>query len=99
MNTKYKHQHFKELLDRTAPLTQDLETQLHVVRTNIKDVLAHNWEQVFASQLACVLHQFSHEFEYGLMASGAIMTSPDVAWGSSPPDFCQPPQELLSPQK
>ena len=79
-----KPQHFKELLDRTAPLTQDLGTQLHVVRTNIKDVLAHNWEQVFASQLACVLHQFSHEFEYGLIASGAIMTSPDVAWGSSP---------------
>ena len=79
-----KPQHFNELLDRTAPLIEDLGVQLHVVRTNIKDVLAHNWEQVFASQLACVLHQFSHEFEYGLIASGAILTKPDVAWGSSP---------------
>ena len=53
-------QDFDELLQRTYPLVQQLGINLHIVRTNIKDKVTHNWEHVFAAQLACVLHQFSH---------------------------------------
>ena len=75
---------FDELLRRTDPLIRQLDANLHVVRTNIREQIAHDWNQVFGAQLACVLHQFSPQFRYGLLASGAELDMPDIRWGSTP---------------
>ena len=75
---------FDELLRRVEPFVESLGANLRIVKTNIKDAIAHDWEQVFAAQLACVLHQFSHECSQGLIASGAVLAEPDIRWGSTP---------------
>ncbi len=80
----HKQADFDELRCRVEPFLEDVGVNFRIVKTNIKDAIAHDWEKVFAAQLACVLHQFSPEFSHGLIASGAIMTKPDIRWGSTP---------------
>ena len=79
-----KQADFEELRRRIEPFVDDLGVNLRIVKTNIKDAIAHNWEHVFAAQLSCILHQFSPDFSHGLIASGAILTEPDIRWGSTP---------------
>ncbi len=75
---------FEALLERTKPLTDSLDLRVHVVRTDIREQLAQDWEHSFGAQLACVLHQFSDRFEYGLIGSGEPYNRQLPVWGSTP---------------
>ena len=75
---------FTELRARTRPLTDLLGLRVHVLRTNAKDALPQHWERAHGALLACVLHQFSDRFEYGLLAGDREYAHPKVAWGSLP---------------
>jgi hypothetical protein len=75
---------FRELINRTRPLVDDLGATLHVVRTNIKDVSLQNWEDSHMAQLACCLHQFSHQVDYGIVASSYAYSRLRPGWGSNP---------------
>lgn len=76
---------FTELMSRTSGLVKQLGLEVHVVKTNIKELSPQDWEHSFGAQLACILHQFAPEFRYGLVASGdSYFEHPLIEWGSTP---------------
>ncbi len=76
-------EHFAELVERTGDFVDSVGAELHVVKTNIKDASHQDWEHSFGAQLACVLHQFSDKFRYGMLGSSAPYSHPISAWGST----------------
>ena len=73
---------FQRLLDRTQPLIDDLGLRRHVMRTNIRQYELQNWGHSHGAQISCALHQLSHEFNYGLIASSRPYKHLINAWGS-----------------
>lgn len=76
--------HLQALKDRTAPLMQELNLELRVLRTNLKELLLQKWEDSFMTQLACCLHNYSHEFRYALVASAKAYDALITPLGSTP---------------
>ena len=76
--------HFDQLIQRTAPFLAKLGVPLRIVRTNSKELGLQIWEDTFGAQLACCLHQFSDEFEFGLIGSAEPYTDLHLPWGSNP---------------
>ena len=75
---------FTDLVERTRPLVEQIGVQLNIVRTNIRQVSDYDWEHAFGTRLACVLHQFSSQHQFGLMASASPYSHPVIPWGSTP---------------
>ncbi len=75
---------FEALKDRTAPLLQELGLKLRIIRTNLKSWLAQDWEDSHMAQLACCLHNYSHEFDYALVGSTEPYDRLVIPWGSNP---------------
>jgi len=75
---------FRELVERTRPFVEMLGVQLHAVRTNIRRVSDYDWEHAHGARVACVLHQFSAQHRYGLIASTLPISEHTVTWGSTP---------------
>lgn len=75
---------FSGLLRRTDPLLKELGLARRVMRTNVRSFELQHWEQSFGLQVACALHQLSHDFEYGMMASGVPYNHMVDGWGSTP---------------
>jgi len=75
---------FDGLRRRIEPLIDDLGVGLKIVRTNARANEVQNWGQSHGAQLACVLHQFSNEFDYGLIGSTEPYNAPSTPWGSNP---------------
>jgi hypothetical protein len=69
---------------RASPLLDELGIRLHVVRTNLKVLGLQDWVHSSGLQLAAMLHQFSHGFGYGLMASTEPYSNMVNAHGSTP---------------
>jgi hypothetical protein len=76
--------HFEKLVQASMPLLNELGLELRVIRTNIKELELQNWEDAHGAMLASCLHQFSGEFEFGLIASGDPYHELLPPWGSSP---------------
>jgi hypothetical protein len=76
---------FSELVTRTDGLAKNLGVPIRIVRTNLRNKTQLNWEHSFGASIACVLHQFSHKSNSGLLASGSSYYErlPTI-WGSSP---------------
>jgi hypothetical protein len=81
------------LKDRTAPLLQECGLKLKLIRTNLKTqllqaVLAQDqvvaWEDSHMAQLACCLHNYSHDFYYALVGSSEPYDGLVLPWGSTP---------------
>ena len=74
---------FEALKDRTAPLLQELGLKLRIIRTNFRS-LAQDWVDSHMAQLACCLHNYSHEFDYALVGSTEPYDRLVIPWGSNP---------------
>ena len=75
---------FQALKERTAPLLRELNLQVRMIRTNLKEVGLQDWEDSFLSQLACCLHNYSHEFGHALVGSSEPYNALVLPWGSNP---------------
>jgi hypothetical protein len=77
-------QHLEGLKKRVAPLFEELGVRLKIIRTNLNELALMDWEPTHAAQLACCLHNYSHEYDIALIASTEPYTKPVLGWGSSP---------------
>lgn len=75
---------FNGLLRRTDSLLKNLGLERRILRTNIRSFQVQNWEFTYGAHIACAMHQYSQDFEYGLIGSSAPYDSMINAWGSSP---------------
>ena len=69
---------------RAEPFLGKMGVTFRTVRTNIKALSLQNWEDSHAAQLASCLHQFSDEFEFGLIASSGSYVDAELPYGSNP---------------
>lgn len=72
------------LVDRTSPLIDELGFELRVIKTNLKEVRLQDWEDSCLSQLACCMHNYAHEFGFGLAGSTEPYDGLVLPWGSTP---------------
>ncbi len=72
------------LVERTSPLIDELGCDFRVIRTNLKEVRLQDWEDSCLSQLACCLHNYAHEFGFGLAGSTEPYNGLVLPWGSTP---------------
>ncbi|HTC52270.1 MAG TPA: hypothetical protein VK700_10065 [Steroidobacteraceae bacterium] len=75
---------FGKLLQRQQPLLQRLNMRPRIVRTNIAELRIQNWHDSFLAQLSCCLHNYSHEFRFGLTAGGEPYDALVLPWGQNP---------------
>ncbi len=75
---------FAKLLERERPLLQRLNLRPRIVRTNIAELRLQNWHDSFLAQLSCCLHNYSHEFRFGLAGSGEPYDALVLPWGQNP---------------
>ncbi|HEY7896978.1 MAG TPA: hypothetical protein VIC03_01055 [Gemmatimonadaceae bacterium] len=79
-----KPEDLEALRQRFAPLLDELGLEARILRTNLKELDLQRWQDSFMTQLACCLHNYSHEFGYGLVASSKAYDSLLLPVGSSP---------------
>jgi len=75
---------FNALKERSSELINELGLELYTVATNSKELGLQEWADSFASQLAACLHNYSHEFGYGLVGSSEPYNALVLPWGSNP---------------
>jgi hypothetical protein len=75
---------FNLLIERVRPVVGHLNLRLRVVRTNIAELRIQDWADSFLAQLSCCLHNYSHEFRYGLAGSGEPYNALVLPWGQNP---------------
>lgn len=75
---------FDALQSRVKPFLDDIGLSMHTVKTNSKFINIQNWEDSFALELAAVLHQFSDQFDYGLIGRSEPYHALIYPWGSTP---------------
>ncbi|MGH9641604.1 MAG: hypothetical protein ACRD3Q_04200, partial [Terriglobales bacterium] len=75
---------FSKLLERVRPLLQRLNLRPRVVRTNIAELQLQNWHDSFLAQISCCLHNYSHEFRFGLTGGGEPYDALVLPWGQNP---------------
>jgi hypothetical protein len=75
---------FRMLVERVRPLLLRLDLRLRVVRTNIAELRLQSWHDSFLAQLSCCLHNYSHEFRFGLTGSGEPYNALVLPWGQNP---------------
>lgn len=73
---------FTSLMQRTEPLLRRLQLARRILRTNIRSYALDDWELSYGSHVACALHQYDHQFSYGLLASSAPYSHIVNRWGS-----------------
>lgn len=84
-DVRYENQRgFDALRKSVQPVFDKYEINCHVVRTNIRCHEVQTWGHSFMAQLSSVLHQFSGEFNNGLVGSSEPYTDLVNAWGSHP---------------
>jgi len=74
---------FKRAFVRAEKITSSFGARLIGLRTNIRD-LPGDWEDLFAANLAAVLHVFSECHAGGVLASDETFKLPLLLWGSNP---------------
>lgn len=74
---------FERLLQRIRPTLDELGLRVRLLRTDLKELSGQYWEYSFGAQLAACLHNYSHEFRYGLMGSSEPYDHMVFPWGSN----------------
>jgi hypothetical protein len=72
------------LIERVRPLLDSLNLRPRIVRTNLAELRLQNWHDSFLAQLSCCLHNYSHEFRYGLTGGGEPYNALVLPWGQNP---------------
>jgi hypothetical protein len=75
---------FDQLLERERPLLDQLNLRPRVVRTNLAELRLQDWLDSFLAQLSCCLHNYSHEFRFGLTGGGEPYDALVLPWGQNP---------------
>ena len=75
---------FDKLVERARPLLQRLNMRPRLVRTNIAELRLQNWHDSFLAQISCCLHNYSHEFRFGLTGGGEPYDALVLPWGQNP---------------
>lgn len=75
---------FSKLLERVRPLLDRLDLRPRVVRTNISELHLQDWFDSFLAQISCCLHNYSHEFRFGLTGGGEPYDALVLPWGQNP---------------
>jgi hypothetical protein len=75
---------FSKLVERVRPLLQRLNLRPRVVRTNLAELRLQDWLDSFLAQLSCCLHNYSHEFRFGLTGGGEPYDALVLPWGQNP---------------
>lgn len=75
---------FGKLLERVQPLLRRLNLRPRVVRTNLAELKLQDWLDSFLAQLSCCLHNYSHEFRFGLTGGGEPYDELVLPWGQNP---------------
>ena len=74
----------QELKDRTLPFTEDLNLNINILKTNLKELNIQDWEDSHMALIACCLSCYSHIFKYGLVGSTEPYDKLILPWGSNP---------------
>jgi hypothetical protein len=72
------------LKERTKPLLDELSLKLLTIKTNLREVNLQDWDDSHMSQIACCLHNYSHDFYYALVGSTEPYDALVLPWGSNP---------------
>lgn len=75
---------FSKLVERVRPLLHRLNLRPRIVRTNIAELRLQNWHDSFMAQLSCCLHNYSHQFRFGLAGGGEPYDALVLPWGQNP---------------
>jgi hypothetical protein len=75
---------FESLRNRVRPLLDELNLQALTMRTNLHKLSLQDWEDSCMAQLSCCLHNYAHEFAYGLVGSTEPYNAMVIPWGSNP---------------
>ncbi len=75
---------FNLLIERLRPVLNHLDLRLRIVRTNLAELRLQIWQDSFMAQLSSCLHNYSHEFRYGLSGSGEPYDALVLPWGQNP---------------
>ena len=75
---------FDKLVERQRPLLERLNLRPRIVRTNISELRIQDWLDSFLAQISCCLHNYSHEFRFGLTAGGEPYDELVLPWGQNP---------------
>ncbi len=79
------------LNNRVYPLLKSLGIQQRILKTNVRqpEMADSNnsiqaWEHCHGALIACALHQYSANFDYGIIGSSDPYSYPAIEWGSTP---------------
>ncbi|HYB66484.1 MAG TPA: hypothetical protein VEC59_14680 [Steroidobacteraceae bacterium] len=75
---------FGKLVERAQPLLHRLNLRPRIVRTNLAELRLQDWLDSFLAQLSCCLHNYSHEFRFGLTGGGEPYDALVLPWGQNP---------------
>lgn len=75
---------FGKLVERVRPFLEHLNLRARVVRTNLAELRLQDWLDSFLAQLSCCLHNYSHEFRFGLTGGGEPYDALVLPWGQNP---------------
>ena len=75
---------FGKLVERVQPLLSCLNLRPRIVRTNLAELRLQDWLDSFLAQLSCCLHNYSHEFRFGLTGGGEPYDALVLPWGQNP---------------
>ena len=75
---------FGKLVERVQPLLSRLNLRPRIVRTNLAELHLQDWLDSFLAQLSCCLHNYSHEFRFGLTGGGEPYDALVLPWGQNP---------------
>lgn len=75
---------FNQLIERIQPFADEVGITFKKMRTNMREVSGQYWGDSHLVQLACCLHNFSHEFDSALIGSGQPYNALILPDGTTP---------------
>ncbi|MGC3979748.1 MAG: hypothetical protein QM808_00630 [Steroidobacteraceae bacterium] len=76
--------YFERAVERARPFVERLNVDMRFITTNSENPLFQDWEDSHGAELACCLHQFADEFQYGLIGSTKPYDGLVLPYGSNP---------------
>jgi len=78
------HDYFENAIERSRPFIEKLGLDLRLIQTNSENPLFQDWEDSHGAELACCLHQYADEFQFGLLGSTKPYDGLVLPYGSNP---------------
>ena len=75
---------FSSLARRIKPFVDYVDVKLHLARTNLREVIGHDYLHTYGAQLGSALHNYSDRYDYGVIGSSEPYVALILPFGSSP---------------